>query len=371
MRLLILPRYGRKGAASRYRFWQYLPMLEEAGHQVDIQPLLDDSHLERLYAGGGRCWYSLALAYLRRLRDGCQWRNYDAVLVDQELLPYCPALFERFAAELGGRYVVDYDDAAYCKYAPILPLRRKIPKLMAASRAVVVGNHHLAQYARQFASDVRLIPTVVDVGRYTPKRDYDSGALIRICWIGTPITAALFLPAVVPVLYELRQRFPKLRFRFIGVQRLERGPCLGAEFRDWSEPAEASLIGECDIGIMPLQDDEFARGKCGLKLIQYMAAGLPVVGSPVGENRHIIADGWDGFHASQPAQWLASLALLIQDQHLREQMGRRGRAKVERQYSLAYGFEQWQRLLQDITSAGGRASSTAIPTVAYRNLPQR
>jgi len=354
MRLLMLPRYSRQGANSRYRLWQFIPGLESAGHQVDVKPMLGDRYLEQLYRQGVRPLGSIIAGYARHLSRLTQVHRYDAVILDQELLPYLPPVFEQWLCLRNANVMVDYDDAAYLKYERYSWLRGRIGAIMKAARATVVGNRHLEAYARQFSGDVRFIPTVVDVGKYAAKSHAALDA-IRICWIGTPLTAAEYLPALLPVFVELQRRFPQLSFRLIGAGRIAGADAVNVEIVDWSEEKEAELIAECDIGIMPLPDSEFQRGKCGLKLIQYMAAGLPVVASPVGENRYIVDHGQNGFLASDASEWVSQLELLIRDTALRARMGASGRERVEQRYSLAQGLALWTQLLDDLQHAGKKA----------------
>lgn len=346
--LLLLPRFGRSGANSRYRLWQFIPLFEAAGYNVDIAPLLGDDYLTRLYGESKRSLIRLSIAYLLRIYTLRRIRKYSAILLDQEMLPYMPAWIERSVSAIGARVIVDYDDGAYCKYVNRVGLRGKIPQIMKVSAAVVVGNHHLATYAQSFAKTVCLIPTVVDIDKYVPKQGHRPDGVLRICWIGTPITAKRFLVGLVPVLREVQRRFPNVLFRFIGSGTFPGADELRAEYMQWSEATEASLITAADIGIMPLPDCEFERGKCGLKLIQYMAAGLPVVASPVGENRYIVEEGGNGFFATNSGEWIEHLSLLVCDSALRSRMGARGREIVEQRYCLRYAFQEWKTLLDDV-----------------------
>jgi glycosyltransferase involved in cell wall biosynthesis len=219
---------------------------------------------------------------------------------------------------------------------------------MAAAETVVVGNNYLAQYARQFTQQVCVIPSVVDLSRYPTRKNASTSDTIVISWIGIPATAD-FLRPLVPVFHRLQQQFPRLAFRFIGTGSSFPADGLKAEFPPWSEQTEATLLGQCDIGIMPMPDTNFTRGKCGLKLIQYMASSLPVVASPVGVNREIIASGENGFLANSGEEWFATLSTLIQNPELRKQFGVAGRARVEERYSLERGFEKWSEILERAT----------------------
>jgi glycosyltransferase involved in cell wall biosynthesis len=239
---------------------------------------------------------------------------------------------------------LDYDDAAYVRYQRIPVLKQKIARLMAAADAVVVGNRHLADYARQFAGRVTIIPTVVDLARYSKRRRVLGENVIRVVWIGTPITAAMLQP-LLPVFERLQKKHPETVFRFIGAGNGVPCDALRRETPRWCEETETELLADCDLGIMPLPDTEFARGKCGLKLIQYMACGLPVVASPVGVNRDIVRHGENGFLATSPAEWEKALESLVTNPELRRRMGRVAHERVEGEFTVEHGFAKWMEVL--------------------------
>ena len=344
MKIAMLTRFGALGANSRYRLLQYIPSFERAGHTVEVRPMLDDAYLRRLYASGQRSRWQVARGYFRRFAQLRGLGRYDIVLCDQEFFPYLPPVAERLAAGCCARLVVDYDDAAFCKYRHHPVLRQRIPALMARAEAVVVGNHYLENFAARYSRSVHVIPTVVDVARYIPKQVYSAGEAVRLVWIGTPVTAE-FLKPLAPVLAELKLRYPGLGLRLIGAGEAIRQWLPFAEVLPWSESSEARLLAECDIGLMPLPDTEFTRGKCGLKLIQCMAAGLPVVGSPVGANCEIVHEGREGYLAAGPRQWFEALEQLIVSPWLRRELGRNAAAKVGQNYSLQQGAAAWLRII--------------------------
>jgi glycosyltransferase involved in cell wall biosynthesis len=346
MRILMLTRYAAMAPSSRYRFLQFVPLLERhGGHSVEVRPMLSDEYLQALYHEGRRKARHLFAGYWNRgvqLRGLC---DCDLVICEQEFLPYFPAFVETLIARRCPRLIVDYDDAAYYKYSDLPGLKKRIPALMAAAEAVVVGNRHLEEFARRHNRNVRVIPTVVDTTRYRLKQDYTARAGIKLVWIGTPVTAQLLRP-IAPVLNKLRQNYPALQLRLIGSGDRLRDVLPFADIVEWSEAKETILLSDCDIGLMPLSDNDFTRGKCGLKLIQYMATGLPVVGSPVGANCEIITDGGDGFLAGQPKEWGAALERLITSENLRRDFGRNGAAKIRQRYSLEQGFDAWMSLIE-------------------------
>lgn len=343
MRILMFTRYVAMGANSRYRLLQYIPLFEAAGHQVEVRAMLGEDYLKLLYSSGCRSVRYTLRGYARRLAQLRDVSQCDVVICDQEFLPYFPAAVERWVARRCPRLFVDYDDAAYCKYQRLPGLRSRIPALMAAAEAVVVGNRHLADFALRHNSNVRIIPTVVDPHRYTPKRNYEAAA-VRLVWIGTPETAWC-LHSIAGAITDLRRKYPGLGLRVIGAGAAMREAFPFAEILPWSEATEAQLLAECDIGLMPLPENDFTRAKCGLKLIQYMAAGLPVVGSPTGANCEIISEGCNGYFAGDQQQWFTAMDRLIASADLRRELGRNGLAKAARQYSLATGFESWMRVI--------------------------
>jgi glycosyltransferase involved in cell wall biosynthesis len=345
MRILFLPRYGPQGASSRYRIWQYAPLFERAGHEVVVQPLLDDGYVGELYKTGRRGSWWLASGYGRRMLRAFRWGHFEAIVCEQEMLPFLPAFVERSLQRRKARFFVDYDDAAYTTYSRWPWLRGKIARVMAAAETVVVGNSHLRSYAQRFAQWVRVIPTVVDLAGYPNRSEAAVSDSVRVAWIGTPVTANN-LRGLIPVMERLQCVHPKLNFRFIGAGNSFPYNGLRAEVPMWSQQTESALLLGCDIGIMPLPDTEFTRGKCGLKLIQYMACGLPVVASPVGVNREIVEEGKNGYLASSEDEWFAKLDKLIRDAELRMNLGKAGREKVAGGYTLEHGFSKWQEVLE-------------------------
>ncbi len=351
MRILILPRYTAKGASSRYRFWQYVPGLRHAGHKVEVKPLMSDGYLTELYSTGRRGGRWLAAGYAARFIDALRAERYDAVLCEHEVFPFLPAAVEMIFSKLHSRFILDYDDAAHCKYDRWPVLRKKIAHLMRNADTVVVGNNHLAGYALQFTPSVTLIPTVVDLAAYPNRRDAAPSDTIRIAWIGTPMTAS-FLQPLIPEFTRLQKKHPRVGFRFIGAGNFPANG-LRVELPEWSVATEGQLLSECDIGIMPLSDTEFTRGKCGLKLVQYMACGLPVVASPVGANCEIVEENRNGFLAANAHEWFERLDVLVANADLRKRLGASARSKVAAQYTLEHGLSKWLEILEKHSRRAG------------------
>lgn len=337
MKVLALTRYGRTGASSRMRFYQYLPTLQADGLRVTLAPLFTDGYVRGLQQGR-RSAADIAVAYARRMISIAGRGAFDLLWIEKELLPWLPAWAE--CLFLGGQvpYVLDYDDAVFHQYDqhPSAWVRRwlgrKHGQLMCRAALVVAGNDYIADHAcAAGARAVEVLPTVIDLARYpATDRRPDAACLPTVGWIGQRATAA-FLQPLAPVFRQLAGD-GLARFSAVGIDTVALGLPMDAVL--WSEHTEVTSIRRFDVGIMPLLDGPFERGKCGYKLIQYMACGLPVVASPVGVNRKIVEHGVNGFLAETPEQWTTALRTLLADPALRQQMGREGRQKVEKAYCL-------------------------------------
>jgi len=337
--VLLLNRYDRLGASSRLRFLDFLPALERAGLTVTAAPLFDDSYLRDLYAGRRQSPARLAAAYARRIGRMLDARRFDLVWLEKEALPWLPAGIER---ALLGRvpYVMDLDDAWFHRYglhraAPVRAvLGRKLESLARHARLVVAGNAHLADWARTSgARSVVEIPTVIDLDRYPPPVPPVGERPFTVGWMGSPSSAA-YLNQAAEALAALGGHARLLLVGAHGAEPPGLADRITIQHEPWSEERETALLARFDAGIMPLADGPWERGKCGYKLIQYMAAGLPVVASPVGVNTVLVRDGENGFLAADPAQWTAALTRLAADPALRARLGAAGRRLVEERYSL-------------------------------------
>jgi glycosyltransferase involved in cell wall biosynthesis len=350
-----LTKYTRTGASSRYRSFQYLPILQAAGLECAMSPLFDSSYLAKKYKQGRAEPGQVLGALARRLHAVMTIRRGAIVVIEYELLPFFPALLERWLVWRGCRLVVDYDDALFHQYDQHANpwVRRllggKIATVMRLADTVVVGNIYLADYARRAgARRVEVIPTVVNLARYPALQPASDPAVFTIGWIGSPSTAK-YLHNIAPALAEVCQS-GSARIRLIGSGPIDL-PGVPAEVLPWHEDVEVDEVRRFDVGIMPLPDEPWTRGKCGFKLIQYMACGLPVVASPVGVNCQIVEHGVNGFLAETPAQWQQAIEALRADAGLRRRMGLAGRQRVEQQYSLQVTGPRLAALLKSAASS--------------------
>jgi glycosyltransferase involved in cell wall biosynthesis len=334
-RLLCAARYGNLGASSRLRLAQYRPWLERAGIHTTLRAFLSDRYIAALYSGKSRLG-PVAAAYGRAFGAAQAARAHDLLWIEKEYLPWLPYWLERLA--IGhAPYILDFDDAWSLRYerAGLALTRRllgqKFPKLIRGAALTITANEVLHGWAlAQGAKRVLLLPTVVDLEHYMVQPA--PAGIFTVGWVGTPLTAS-YLQAIAGPLRRLAAEAP-LRLLIVGAPdaRIEGVAC---EHAAWDEATEAALIGQCHVGVMPLPDNDWARGKSGYKLIQYMAMGRPAVASPVGVNRQIVVQGETGFLASSETEWLEALRRLRDDPARRQSMGAAARARVEAEFSLA------------------------------------
>jgi glycosyltransferase involved in cell wall biosynthesis len=328
------------GASSRVRTMQYFSYFLEYGIAVDCSPFVGDEYLQAQYGGKSYSLWNLAKRYIERLAVLMQARRYDAVWIEKELFPFLPAFAESVLRKSGIPIVVDYDDAVFHNYDMSKSafirsvLSTKIDEVMASATVVTTGNTYLADRARAAgARQVEIIPTVVDIERYTTRPSFHQVGMDRglnVGWIGSPSTAQ-YLEEVAGAINRSRLNFP-IRLIVVGA---DRKILRGTPMRKlaWTEESEVESIHQFDVGIMPLRDSPWERGKCGYKLIQCMACGIPVIASSVGVNTKIISHGTDGLLANTETEWMAAFKILAGDPSLRCEMGQAARKKVEREFS--------------------------------------
>ena len=345
IRVLALSPMPEEGAGCRFRIAQFIPYLRSVGIEVTLRSLFTAEFFNLVYRRGQYArkaagFAALAAKHLASLRD---LSRFDVVFLYREMLPIGPAIVERLLA-LRGRppIIFDFDDAIFLPSVseanrPISALKQpgKVASIIRHSDRVIAGNDYLASYARRFNDSVTVIPTVVDTARFLPRAVSPNGRTRPapvVGWIGSPTTAS-YLVGLLPVLQQVHAAHP-FTLRVSGAaQPIEAGD-LPIEQPGWSLTAEVELFNTCDVGVYPLVDDEWARGKCGFKAIEFMACGVPVVASAVGVNREIVEDGVNGFLASTDAEWIDKLGRLLADADLRRRFAAAGRRTIEERYSL-------------------------------------
>ena len=353
MRVLALTKYGAEAASTRQRLLQFAPYLRDHGIEIVTRPLLDDAYVRALAQGQPASRANVVASYLNRFGVLATARHYDLIWVHFEAFPYAPGLAERLLAIPSRPVIVDFDDAIFHMYdrhrSPLVRrmLGNKLHPLLRLAAGVTVGNDYLRSYVEPFNAAVTVVPTVVDTDRYVPLERTGVQPPV-VGWIGSPSTWRYMeevLPDILPVIKQAGASF-----RAVGA-----GPAAQRwseiESVPWTEATEIAEVQRMDIGVMPLPQEDWARGKCGYKLIQYMACGLPTIASPVGVNSTIVGQGETGFLAQTPDQWRSALQQLLSDGALRSRLGQTGRERVVERYSLS---SQEPRLLQAFEAALAR-----------------
>lgn len=338
---------------QRFRFEQYLNDLSQRHFKYKIRSFVSLRFHAFLYKKGyffGKCLYSL-LGFIYRIFDVLRALNFDLVFIYREVTPLGPAIFERILFYLKKPIIYDFDDAIYLpssseanRLVRFLKFPGKTAKIVKLSTLVLAGNSNLKKYALQFNSQVEVLPTVIDTDLYRPAKK-DAGGNICVGWSGSFTTIA-HLNLLRGVLREIFSKY-KVDIKVIGSKdfSIEGVPI---EAKDWNLASEIDDLSCFDIGLMPLPDDEWGRGKCALKALQYMALGIAPVCSPVGVNREIIQDGINGFLCASEAEWIDKISLLIKDRKLRLDMGQAARKTVEERYSVKINAPKFLEILEKV-----------------------
>jgi glycosyltransferase involved in cell wall biosynthesis len=368
MKILFLVPYPFDEAPSqRFRFEQYDTLLSQKGFETTFQSFLSHATWKLFYGSGNvpKKGFALLIGFLKRLLTLLSVPTYDYVLIHREVTPVGPPIFEWIIAKVFRKKIIyDFDDAIWLtdktnesELEKIIRWRSKVASICKWSYKVSCGNEYLAAYAKQFNSNVVVNPTTIDTERVhnpelTPlpplfqkergkSAQADGGELV-IGWTGSHSTLK-YLSSIESVLQTIEHEFPHVSFLVIAdrktVLKLTR-----LNFIPWNKETEASDLQKMDIGIMPLPDDEWAKGKCGFKALQYMAMEIPCVVSPVGVNTSIIEHGVNGFLGTSEKEWESYLRTLINDAGLRKNLGEAGRKRVVEQYSVKSNAENFLKL---------------------------
>lgn len=360
MKVLFLTTASLNDPASRYRVYQYLDYLRGQGISADCRAGVSD-FIYAAFAPYKGFWAKVIFFGLRALSrilaSFMIWR-YDVIFIQRLVLPHVypfPEMFVCIVARLfRKRIIFDFDDAIFTTYSHRKKTltekftdTNRVARVIARCDAVIAGNSYLAAYARAYNKNVVIISTAIDMAKYPAKQivHKNPGEPFVIGWIGTP-SSLPYLNILKPVFQEIARK-NIIQVHIIGGQDYD---CSGVQVKHlpWSLQTEVSQILDFDIGVMPLAGSEYDQGKCGLKLLQYMAAGIPAVGSAVGANNDIITDGVDGYLAVSSEEWVEKICGLIQSTQLRQEMGRRGRETVERSFSIEANLPKLVNVLRGV-----------------------
>jgi glycosyltransferase involved in cell wall biosynthesis len=335
-----LHRHGRS-PSQRFRFEQFMPFLEKQGWQCDYAHLLDAEDDKIFYSPGTYAKKAAVVlkGFKQRIKDLKSANDYDIIFIQRETFIAGTTYFERKYAKSKAKIVYDFDDAIWMldisdanRKLSFLKDPSKTKKIIALSDHILAGNQYLANYASQFNASVQIIPTVVDTD-YFKTSNNKPNSRVTIGWSGSQTTAKHF--------YEAQNWLPKIvakygdRIRVMAIcERDLKMQGVNIEMVAWNREKEVSALDHIDIGIMPLPDDEWSKGKCGFKGIQYMSMSKACVMSPVGVNPEIVDHGKNAFLAANDQEWFEIVSELVENAELRKQIGAAGRATIEKRYSV-------------------------------------
>ncbi|MEK7468371.1 MAG: glycosyltransferase family 4 protein [Planctomycetota bacterium] len=342
---------GRNTPASRFRVHQYLPRLRADGWDAVVRPC--EPGMYEWPDGSGffgkfRRFRALAKKVAHQKRSMRDAAKFDLVYVERELMPYMSPRLERRLASRNKNIIYDLDDAVFLKYGQSEP--NPIAEVMRASHTVIAGNQWLLEWALPHNPNAHMIPTPIDTDAWKPdwtKPDTMPDGRERslvVVWTGTSGNLPMLKP-VATALARARERAPRMAFRVVCDRPPPDDLFPGCQFVPWHADAEIKSVQSADIGLMPLPDDSWSKGKCGFKLLQYMACGLPSLASPVGVNAEVLDEGC-GYCVRSTEEWEEALVRLLMDPALRVEMGRKARKRAEERYSVGALYPQWKAALE-------------------------
>lgn len=340
-----------RSPSQRYRFEQYFDYLETNGVECELSQLISEKDDSVLYSPGN--YFGKLLIFLKswriRMRDVKRANDFDYVFIQREAFMTGTTYFEKRFAKSSAKLIFDFDDSIWLEdkneansKLAFLKKPSKLADIIKLCDTIVAGNEYLADYARQFNSNVVVVPTTIDSDWYVPKPKV-SGEKLIIGWSGSFSTIKHFQSAV-EALKVIKEKYgKKVGFKVIGDANYQNDE-LNISGQKWQSQTEVEDLQDIDIGIMPLPDSNWTRGKCGLKGLQYMGLAIPTIMSPVGVNTHIIEHGVNGFLASTKEEWVNCLSQLIESEALRKQLGTAGRKTLQERYSVKANREKYLAL---------------------------
>ncbi len=339
--LFIAAHRPNRSPSQRFRFEQYIDFLKQNGFESDFSFLLSEKDDQLFYKTGNYFKKLKIVLRSRRKRklDLKKINQYDIVFIQREGFMTGSIFFEKNLRKLNKKIIFDFDDSIWLENVSAANRRfnwlkdsSKTSKIIQLSNFIIAGNGYLAEYAKKFNSNVTIIPTTIDTTEYTRIKNKSSHK-ITIGWSGS-ITTIQHFKYALPFLKQLKNIYgDKIEIKLIGDENY-RNSELNIKGLAWNKENEIDELSSFDIGIMPLPNDEWAKGKCGLKGLQYMALQIPTIMSPVGVNTSIINDGVNGFLASSTNEWVDKISALINSNELRKKIGENARKTVVEFYSV-------------------------------------
>lgn len=339
--------------SQRFRFEQYFEILEQNGFDFDSQSFIDEQTWKILYLKGYLVKKTIGIfrGFLRRFYLLFFLKKYHFIFIHRETAPLFPPIFEFLIAKVFQKKIIyDFDDAIWLpntskqnRISAFLKFNQKVKWICRWAYKISAGNDYLCAYARQFNPNAVLNPTTIDMSHHKKSnlQETQKKGKIMIGWTGSHSTLK-YLHEIEGVIKEIEKNYA-IHFLVIANQK----PDIQLDsliFLPWKKESEIEDLSKIQIGIMPLTDDEWAKGKCGFKALQYMSLGIPTLASPVGVNTTIIQDGKNGFLCDRAEVWRDKLIMLIENESLRTELGKNAQQTVEKYYSVQANKENFLRL---------------------------
>jgi len=335
-----------RSPSQRFRFEQYLEFLKQNGYDYDFSFLISTEDDKVFYSPGNTFKKGTIFlkCFLKRLKDVLNANSYDIIFIQREAFMTGTVFFEKQFAKSKAKVIFDFDDSIWMqnvsdanKKFRFLKDASKTSKIIECSDLIFAGNQYLSDYAKPFNSNIRIVPTTIDTREYQ-RMSLPKEEKVCIGWSGS-ITTIQHFKFAVPALLKIKKKYgDRIKIKVIGDANYKNEE-LDVISMNWNKQDELKELSSFDIGLMPLPDDEWAKGKCGLKGLQYMALEIPTIMSPVGVNSEIIQSGVNGFLAATDDEYVSAISTLIDDEITRKKVGAEGRRTVVEKYSV----QAWEK----------------------------
>ena len=340
--LFIAAHRPNRSPSQRYRFEQYFDFLKANGYACELSSIINETDDAFFYSPGHfvKKFLITIKSAVKRLKDVKRANDFDIVFVQREAYMTGSTFFEKRFAASKAKLVYDFDDSIWImdtsdanKKWEWMKSTKKTGEIISISNMVFAGNKYLSEYAQKFNKHVKIIPTTIDTSVFKRKQAYADTEKICIGWSGS-ITTIKHFEEATDILKKIKQKYgDRVCFKVMGDDTYENKE-LNIKGIPWTSATEIDIISSFDIGIMPLPNDQWVKGKCGLKGLSYMALEVPTIMSAVGVNTEIITDGENGFLAAAEAEWMNKISLLVESFELRKKLGTNGRKTVVESYSF-------------------------------------
>ena len=352
MKLIFFPKYTENGPSSRYRVYQYLPYFTE--FECEVYPFFDNRYSPSISFKSINGIFYVTLCYVRRAFNMLRIKKGDIIFLQYEFMPFLP--FSLWVLKIFKvNYIVDYDDAMFHRYdchpnkLVRYILKNKIAKVIKNAKVVITGSPYLTAYAKKHHDNIIEIPTSINLEKYQAHINAKPNKTFVIGWVGSKTTSTNLI-SLIPAFKILKTRYNHLEFRCIGFDKGLEHHFKDLPFKvlDWDSQTEVEEIKKFNVGIMPLQNTPFNKGKCAFKLIQYMACGIPTISSPLKANLKVNRDN-NNLFANTTNQWVEAFVKVYENPLIYNEIGKKNKKIVETYYSIQANQERYLNVFKSVT----------------------